>query len=424
MAAVDKAGARSRSASKRIRAKTLRGDQRAARNQNAKKDDPANFLSVYFREMSDLDVLEPKEEFARAEAIESLEIEIWKRVLSYPSLTDYLLRRVEAALAETPSFRSVRRAATIARKSPTKENLSRVGKAIDRIGVELRSADQDRIVLEESIEHLRELARAGGKIGAVSLTSRKFANYLAGVGAAQRRAQSARNDFVKANLRLVVSIARRFNHGRMPLADLIQEGNIGLMKAVERYDYRKGFRFSTYASWWIRHAISRALADKGREVRLPVHMIDAHHRITKAKRELTAKLLRPPTSEEIAEATDMRVSKVEKLRTYLLDNSLSLDKPVNDEDGRTLGEILEDPDTLDDALVHQLTVKKQASRVRVILDGLKPIEADILRQRFGLDDDEERTLKEIGLKYNLSRERIRQLQEQALGKMRVAMAGP
>src|SRR5207245_1830338 len=118
------------------------------------------------------------------------------------------------------------------------------------------------------------------------------------VSAANRkmaRVKQAKNEFVKANLRLVVSIARRFNHGRLPLPDLIQEGNIGLMKAVERYDYRRGFRFSTYASWWIRHAISRALADKGRAVRLPVHMIDAYHRIAKSERELQSKLERPAT---------------------------------------------------------------------------------------------------------------------------------
>jgi RNA polymerase primary sigma factor len=175
------------------------------------------------------------------------------------------------------------------------------------------------------------------------------------------RLKAAKNEFVKANLRLVVSIARRFNHGRLPLADLIQEGNIGLMKAVERYDYRRGFRFSTYASWWIRHAISRALADKGRAVRLPVHMIDAYHRIAKSQRELQSKLERPPSTQEIAAATG-------------------------------------------------------------ILGGLKPIEADILRKRFGLLNDRERTLKEIGDEYSLSRERVRQLQEQALGKMRRAMA--
>jgi RNA polymerase primary sigma factor len=219
----------------------------------------------------------------------------------------------------------------------------------------------------------------------------------------------------------VVSIARRFNHGRMSLADLIQEGNLGLMKAVERYDYRRGFRFSTYASWWIRHAISRALADKGREIRLPVHMIDAQHRLAKARRELTAKLGRSPTSEELAEATEMPVEKIENMRRWVLDQSISLDRPVGDEDGRVLGEVLEDPDREELSPTEDLEMDALTQEIHSLLRQLKPIEADILRQRFGLDDDQELTLKEIGEKYNLSRERIRQLQEQALHKMRRAL---
>src|SRR5262249_46004357 len=227
-------------------------------------------------------------------------------------------------------------------------------------------------------------------------------------------AADARNAFVKANLRLVVSIARRFNHGRMALADLIQEGNLGLLKAVERYDYRRGFRFSTYASWWIRHAISRALADKGREVRLPVHMIDAQHRLAKARRQL-------PT-EELAQATSMPLDKVEKMRTWLLEQSISIDKPVGDDEGRVLGEVLEDPDREEVSPTEELEWEALTTEVRDLLRELRPIEADILRQRFGLGTEQELTLKEIGDKYNLSRERIRQLQEQALAKMRRALA--
>jgi RNA polymerase primary sigma factor len=193
------------------------------------------------------------------------------------------------------------------------------------------------------------------------------------------------------------------------------------MKAVERYDHRRGFRFSTYASWWIRHAISRALADKGREIRLPVHMIDAQHRLTKARRELTAKLGRQPTTEELAEATQMPADKVEKMRSWILDQAISIDRPVGDDDGRNLAEMLEDPERDDASPTEDLATEAMTQEVRTLLDELKPIEADILRRRFGLDDDQELTLKEIGEKYNLSRERIRQLQEQALSKMRRAL---
>jgi len=331
---------------------------------------------------------------------------------------------MENSLSE---FRGLRRIANATRKSAVKTNVTKLEKSSRRVAEKLRAVDTDRLYQERVLEELRRIRR-GGPSHVVkeklpfSPKSMVFDRYMARVEAADASAARARNDFVKANLRLVVSIARRFNHGRMPLADLIQEGNIGLMKAVERYDYRRGFRFSTYASWWIRHAISRALADKGREVRLPVHMIDAHHRISKAKRELTAKLGRAPTSEEIAVATNIAPAKIEKMRTYLVDQSFSLDRPVNDEDGRSFIEFLVDPAYRDNQPADRMTLDTLTSEVRELLCELKPIEADILRQRFGLDDDRELTLKQIGQKYNLSRERIRQLQEQALGKMRRALA--
>jgi RNA polymerase primary sigma factor len=231
----------------------------------------------------------------------------------------------------------------------------------------------------------------------------------------------AAHKLVTSNLRFVVKVAYEYRSYGIKMADLIQEGNIGLIKAVERYDYRRGYRFSTYASWWIRHAISRALADKGRAVRLPVHMIDAYHRVAKTKRELSAKLGRQPTSEEIGEMTGIAAAKIEKMRTFLLDQSFSLDRTVSDEDGRKFIDFIQDPNAENRTTTDDMVDDAMETEVRAQLDTLKPIEADILRQRFGLDTDRELTLKEIGEKYNLSRERIRQLQEQALTKMRRAL---
>ena len=298
-------------------------------------------------------------------------------------------------------------------------------KLATRAARKLRADDVDHLFIDAALGAIDRVALGIGSRGApVGALGRERARkeWLLRVHTANRAAAAARNEFVKANLRLVVSIARRFNHGRMALADLIQEGNLGLMKAVERYDYRRGFRFSTYASWWIRHAISRALADKGREVRLPVHMIDAQHRLTKARRQLTGQLGRQPTTEELAAATQMPLDKVEKMRSWLLEQSISIDKPVGDDEGRVLGEVLEDPDREDVSPTGELEWEALTAEVRDLLHELRPIEADILRQRFGLGTEQELTLKEIGDKYNLSRERIRQLQEQALAKMRRALA--
>ncbi len=384
------------------------------------RPDNGTYLSMYFRDMAELDVLRPEEEFTSAREIEALEIMLWEAVLSHPAAIDRLLD----AVATVPDYATITEANTLRRMARERDPKA-FARAVTRTARRLRGADVDHLFIEAALGAIDRMTLGigvrGNAVTAIGKGS-KVAEWLRRVGAANRAANDARNDFVKANLRLVVSIARRFNHGRMALADLIQEGNLGLIKAVERYDYKRGFRFSTYASWWIRHAISRALADKGREVRLPVHMIDAQHRLTKARRQLTAKLGRQPTSEELADATQMPLDKIEKMRSWLLEQSISIDKPVGDDEGRVLGEVLEDPDREEVSPTEDLEWEALTNEVRDLLRELRPIEADILRQRFGLGTEQELTLKEIGDKYNLSRERIRQLQEQALAKMRRALA--
>jgi RNA polymerase primary sigma factor len=386
------------------------------------RPDNATYLSMYFRDMAALDVLRPEQEFTSAREIEALEIALWDAVLAHPPAVEHVLAAIEPIAPLPAEAKALRHAAA---RRPSGPDAKAWSKLAARAARKLRADDVDHLFIDAALGAIDRITLGIGTRGtSVGLIGRERArkDWLVRIHAANRAAADARNAFVKANLRLVVSIARRFNHGRMALADLIQEGNLGLIKAVERYDYRRGFRFSTYASWWIRHAISRALADKGREIRLPVHMIDAQHRLTKARRQLTGQLGRQPTSEELATATQMPVDKIEKMRSWLLEQSISIDKPVGDDEGRVLGEVLEDPDREEVSPTGDLEWEALTAEVRDLLRELRPIEADILRQRFGLGTDQELTLKEIGDKYNLSRERIRQLQEQALAKMRRALA--
>ena len=388
--------------------------------ESASRPDSGTYLSMYFRDMALLDVLRPEEEFTSAREIEALEIMLWEAVLAHAPVIERLLD----AIATVPDYTAPTEIKAL-RKLCASRDAKAFARQAARTARKLRATDTDHMFIDAALVAIDHMSLGIGVRGDDSRSVGKaklFGEWLRRVHAANRAASDARNDFVKANLRLVVSIARRFNHGRMALADLIQEGNLGLLKAVERYDYRRGFRFSTYASWWIRHAISRALADKGREVRLPVHMLDAQHRLAKARRQLTGELGRQPTSEELAKATHMPLDKSEKMRSWLLEQSISLDKPVGDDEGRVLGEVLEDPDREDVSPTGDLEWEALTTEVRELLGELRPIEADILRQRFGLGTEQELTLKEIGDKYNLSRERIRQLQEQALSKMRRALA--
>ncbi|MEZ4384598.1 MAG: sigma-70 family RNA polymerase sigma factor [Nannocystaceae bacterium] len=375
--------------------------------------------------MSDLEVMTPEEELAAAVRIANLRREHWKALLSYPPFIDPIVALVESKIeaddVPTAELNLARTTSRQLRDRETRKHKELFDVASAELAEKMSNLDLDGIISDMIGADLNSIG-AGHREGltlAVVLPrqgSRPFKSYCERVRSTATAQRMAKNAFVKANLRLVVSIARRFNHGKMPLQDLIQEGNIGLMKAVDRFDYRKGFRFSTYGSWWIRHAISRAVADKGRAIRLPVHMIDAYHKVSKARRELETKTGREPSHAELAEHTGLALAKIERMDTMMFDHAISLDKPVSDEDGRRVVDFLEDTEA--EVPGDRLEAEAINNQVRDVIDMLRPIEADILRKRFGLEEDTEHTLKQIGEQYSLSRERIRQLQEQALGKIR------
>lgn len=230
-----------------------------------------------------------------------------------------------------------------------------------------------------------------------------------------RRGEEGHASLVQSNLRLVVSIARRYAGRGMALLDLIQEGNVGLIRAVERFDYRRGYKFSTYATWWVRQAISRAIADQGRTIRMPIHVLDAVNKLVRAKRELTQQYGRDPTEEELAEELDLDVSRVAELETVAQD-TVSLETPVGEDSDGTLGDLVEDLDA--DVPADVATFALLQDQLAQALEGLNPREREILVMRFGLADGRLRTLEEVGAHFRVTRERIRQLETKALAKLR------
>ena len=381
-------------------------------------------LERYYRDMASHDLLSPEREVSLAAEIERREHAAWREMLAFKLGLESVVTALEAQLDE-PS-------AALEELCKAVRSATDMRTAGQALAEELVQLDRQRRVRTAMLAEIERQAPAERPL-AINQATRQaqrrdtpaeaaWRAYAARVRRAEAVATAAREAFITANLRLVVTIARRFRGRGLPLADLIQEGNLGLMRAVNRFDYRKGFRFSTFASWWIMASIRRAVLDKGQTVRVPIHLIETQRHVRKIRRDLAQQLGRPPTSREIAETANLPVEKVEEVESGLLVHAVSLDRPQSEEDDNSPLEVFVDPEASELSSPREmLFVEDEKRELETLVATLSPVEADVIRRRYGLDDEQEQTLQEIGNDYRRSRERIRQIEARALAKLRRAL---
>jgi RNA polymerase primary sigma factor len=321
-------------------------------------------------------------------------------------------RRGRSAAARAAATRRI--AADRQRLQQSLSELTIKPAVLDSLVTELERRDERVRQLEAhpaTMERDRDLQLLEKQIG---LPRERFRERLARVGEQKRLVDEAKRQMIEANLRLVVSVAKRYRRSGVPFLDLIQEGNVGLIKAVDRFQYRRGFRFSTYAVWWIRQAVTRGIANRARTIRIPVHLLQALSRLSAARRALSEALGRQPTPEELARKTRMPVGQV-RLLLETPGTIASLQAPIRDADETQFGDLLQDTETVlpDVPLLRGDT----ARHVMQALASLSDREREILKLRFGIETDHEHTLEEIGTRLSLTRERIRQIEAEALRKL-------
>jgi RNA polymerase primary sigma factor len=351
-------------------------------------------------------------------ALGALDIEIDDEVQdSIDDTPTGLSRRIVIQEDPTERLLSRRRSGRTARRPPAHSDS---GVSADGVRMYLREIGQVDLLTTDDERRLAQLIEEGTvaahRIDEAAAEGRELEpSELRMLMRSVQRGQRAKSELIQANLRLVVSIAKRYSGRGMQLLDLIQEGNLGLMRAVDKFDHTKGFKFSTYATWWIRQAITRSIADQARTIRIPVHMVEHMNRLTRMRRQMHQELEREPTVDELAAKLQIEPDRVRELLRIALD-PLSLDSPVGEEDESNLGDFIEDASADGPADVATKAMLHEA--VEEVLGELSDREQEIVRMRFGLDGGRAKTLEEVGKEFGVTRERIRQIEAKTLAKLR------
>jgi RNA polymerase primary sigma factor len=362
-------------------------------------DDP---VRMYLKEIGRVGLLTANDEVELAQAIEAKPLHDALKALSVVEEIDSRQRSVEEMLPEV-----IERLATVKRKG------QQAHIALELLGLADLGKLQNLLDAAAAERQRQANGAARPRIRAEALEAYRIARYR--LTERYERAYEAKQRLTEANLRLVVSIAKKYFGRGLSFLDLIQEGNVGLIRAVEKFDYHKGFKFSTYAHWWIRQAITRALADQARTIRIPVHMIEVINKLARASRSLLQELGREPSDEEIGEEMGITPERVREI-IRLAQSPISLETPIGEEEDSHLSDFVEDREAVSPLDAASLTMLH--SEVEDVLDTLTPRERRVIQLRFGLNDGHQRTLEEVGKRFALTRERIRQIEVRALHKLR------